>query len=35
MFWFLHIMAVVVFPLALFITIPFHIFVSKSGGGQG
>lgn len=27
MFWILHIAAVMVFPLALFITIPLHILV--------
>lgn len=29
MFWFLHIMAVLLFPLALFVTIPLHLIASK------
>ena len=31
MFWLLHIAALLVFPLALFVTIPLHIISKKKG----
>lgn len=31
MFWLLHIAAIFVFPLALFITIPMHLLASGKG----
>lgn len=34
MMWVLHIVSLLVFPLALFITIPFHILISMQKGKQ-